>query len=109
MRVQVGARALSDGVRLSLHGRIDLRIGADSPLPREGQAKLAYRYADEVIASSAPGLWYVPQSLFPAMKQQGTSIVRLHNGRHVHGDDLAVPNHDFAVDDGGSGLLGSAE
>ncbi len=40
---------------------------------------------------------------------KGASIVRLHNGPHVHGDDLAVPNHDLAVDDGGSGLLGSAE
>src|SRR5260370_22102596 len=40
---------------------------------------------------------------------KGTSIVRLHDGCHVHGDDLAVPNHDFAIDDGGSGLLRSAE
>jgi hypothetical protein len=26
---------------------------------------------------------------------------RLHNRPHVHGDDLGVPNHNFAIDDGG--------
>src|SRR5260370_23927125 len=48
-------------------------------------------------------------SSFFICQLNGASIVRLHNGRHVHGDDLAVPNHDLAVDDGGSGLLRSAE
>src|SRR5436190_973395 len=40
---------------------------------------------------------------------KGTSIVCLYNRPHVHGDDLAVPNHNFAIDDSGSGLLRSAK
>src|SRR6266540_3344434 len=40
---------------------------------------------------------------------KGASIVRLHDRPHVHGDDLAVANHDLAADDGGSDLLRSAE
>jgi len=31
------------------------------------------------MRSSSPGFWWIPQSLFPAMKHEGTSIVRPEN------------------------------
>ena len=34
------------------------------------------------IASSAPGVWYVPQSLAPAMNIDGTSMLRLEKVRN---------------------------